>query len=554
MFTSGHLKDLNNNAPFNPAFSRLLKYLPKSLTQIATSSPFLNTSLQIVTLLLVYIVLESLLKQATQLPQSAYFQTFLTSAIMGKFGVVKLLALVTILIISWKKGSLLSRWQTFQQSKLIRLFVVFLALSLAWPLVTLGYNFYFDQGYYLDRVLLLILVAALWWRPMFILPFLVVAMTIMWQLKQPNLGGSILAHKMQVFNVLILFAATFLIHVVSGYKKTQTFVFMTCCMVASAYWQPALAKLQLDWFNHGQLNYMLMAANAHGWMSFLTSEQIVSFAHHIAWLDWPMRIFVITVEAGCLFFMLHHRVSKILLMALCGFHLAVFTMLGFLFWTWILLDLALLYLLIKGLPKQHWLIYNKRHLAWSVVLIGLCTFWAKPPALGWFDTRLTYTYKIEVVDEFEHHFVLSPEFFAPYEDVFTMASFHYLVEDHTVLVGPYGVTQSAEKVDALQFIFNREELMALEKTYDDIQFNPTRAETFYHFVKQFIINHNSQVSSPIGLGYLAPPRQFWSYKEHEVKQLNQKIKTVIVTEITTLYNDVTLDVIRQKELRQLEIK
>ena len=543
------------NAPsaFNPLFSRLVAILPLSLTALWLNKPLAKVLIPVLSTLSAYLLIERLIMRLAKLPHDTYFEPHLTLSVLSNIGTIPILIMSTLLIFAWKNGSLLSRWQAFHQGEAIRYFVLFLAFLIVWPLVTLGYNFYFNQGYSLDRILLLTLFLALWWRPVFILPFLVLAFAMLLQLKQPNLGGSILAHKVQVLNVLIMFAAVFIIHAFSGYRKTHTFVFMCCCLVASAYWLPAFAKLQTGWLNHGQLHYMTMAAYAHGWLGFLQPSTIVNISQHLAWFEWPMRIFVIVVEVGCLLFMLRPVISVTLLGAVIIFHLGVFLLIGFLFWTWILLDIALLFLLLKGWQTQAWSIYSKHYFVCSLILIGLCAYWAKPPALAWFDTRVSYTYQIEAINEQGNQFILAPEYFAPYGDIFTMSSFNYLVKDHTVLVSPYGVTHSIGKADALAQLCNAEQLIELENQHENIHYNQRRAITFYHFIKQFVTNHNQDVNSVIDLYWLSPPRQFWSSRQYTVSDTKQPITQIIINEITTFYNDKSLQVVRKNELMRMDI-
>jgi hypothetical protein len=550
----GNNMPASNTSTFNPLFSRLIATLPISTNAPWLNKPFVQVLFPVLTSLCTFLIIDKLINRLAQLPHEAYFESQLSLSVLSNIGLFQLLVLSTLLLFLWFKGSLLSNWQDLQQGQIVRYFVCFLAFLIVWPLTTLGYNFYFNQGYYLDRLLLVIFFLTLCWRPVFILPFLVLAFAMLMQLKQPNIGGlSVLPHKLQVLNVLIMFASTFIIHAVSGYRKTHVFIFMSCCMVAGAYWLPAFAKLQIDWFNHGQLHYMTMAAYAHGWLGFLQPNTVVDFAQHLAWLEWPMRIFVIVVEAVCLFFMLRPAVSIILLCMLVIFHLGVFMLIGYLFWTWMLLDVALLFLLLKGLKTQSWPIYTKYYLWLSAILIGFCAFWAKPPALAWFDTRVSYTYQIEAIDEKGEQFILSPEYFAPYEDVFTMSNFYYLVDNHTVLVGPYGVTQSIEKADALAQAASVEQLFEMEKQQFNNTYNQQRSIVFYDFLKRFISNYNRDFKSVTDLRWLSPPRQFWSTRNDTVKHPQQTLKQIIISDVTTFYNDKSLEVVRKNELMRMEI-
>ena len=117
-------------------------------------------------------------------------------------------------------------------------------------------------------------------------------------------------------------------------------------------------------------------------------------------------------------------------------YLGVFALYGFLFWTWILLDAALLVILVRDWRPRRMEIYSRGHVMLSILLIGFASLWANPPHLGWFDTRLSYVYRLEAIGESGKRYALPPRFFAPYADLFTMASFGYLTESHGVLVGP----------------------------------------------------------------------------------------------------------------------
>ncbi len=89
-------------------------------------------------------------------------------------------------------------------------------------------------------------------------------------------------------------------------------------------------------------------------------------------------------------------------------------------------------------------LFGMKYLPLAVVLIVAGPCWAKPPALGWYDTRLTYTYSVLATLSNGDTVKLDPAYFEPYGDAFTMTGFSYLVKDHGVLVGPYGSTHNNE--------------------------------------------------------------------------------------------------------------
>ena len=116
-----------------------------------------------------------------------------------------------------------------------------------------------------------------------------------------------------MLHVLNLFAAWFLLHAFQWRPKLVQFLFMAACLIASAYWAPAFKKLLIGWLYDGELSNMLVNSYAHGWLAFLDKETIVELSKMPASFDWPMRIFVFAIEAGCLFLLWRRGYAVLLL-------------------------------------------------------------------------------------------------------------------------------------------------------------------------------------------------------------------------------------------------
>jgi hypothetical protein len=393
----------------------------------------------------------------------------------------------------------------------LRWFVCLLALGTAWPLTPFDYNYYFGQAYVLDRILLGALVVLLWLRPLFIYPFLLLAFAILSQLALVELSGSILAHKLQVLHVLNLFGATFLIHAITRSPRTQNFGFLTCCLVASAYCVAAMAKLDVDWFAQGHLLLILPAAYAHGWLGQLDPNSIVELTNLIAPFDLLIRVMVVAVEGACLIFLWNRRWSMILLAGVMLFHVAVFALYGFLFWTWVLVDSALLVVLFRYRATRELGFYTRTYALASIVLITVASSWAMPPQLGWLDMWVTYSFQIEAIDTDGNQYTLAPRYFAPYEDYFTMASFGYLVHDRRMPSGPYGVSKSPAQAQLLFGIRNAQDLFDLESDQGAVRYKQDKVEQFRSFVERFAAAKNNLASSNMSRRWWRALRQFWSH-------------------------------------------
>lgn len=504
------------------------------------------------TLLLLYLLFERFMEGVTRLPPVSYEQPWLLAELLIRIGLLKLGVLVCVTILLAVYGSLIDRWSKMPNGIAIRYFVLFLALLMTWAFTVYGYNYYYNQGHYLDRLLLLALLLLLWFRPVFIYPFLLLAYTLMWQFNTPNLGGSVFAHKLQVMHVLVMFAAAFLVYAITGNRGMKSYLFMTLCLVAGAYWEAAFAKLQLGWLSYGHLNRIIISSYAHGWMTLLDQASVLDISNYLALLDRPMQYIVIAVEAGCLFILWKRSFSMALLLAVTLFHMAVFALYGFLFWPWALLDLALLWLLLKTNKQPNFSVYSRNHLLISIVLILFSGLWAKPPKLGWFDTPLTYTVRYTVVDEQGELYPLTTRFFEPYGDVITFSAFSYLVEDHAVLTGPYGVTMNRSLADKMDHPIIAEDVFAMESVQSS-SYDKKKSARFYAFLTRYINNwnlYNKQVLDP---GFLGPPAQFWNAVAGNSFHGQAPISKLIITEVTTLFDGENISEIRVIDMNRLTI-
>jgi len=502
-------------------------------------------------LLVVFMAFNTSVERLTRLPTDSYFASSLVFEFVRTVGWPVGLAIVFGVATLARFGLLFESWDSLEHGRWIRVFVIMLATAIAWPLVTIGHNFYFDQSYFFDKVLLALLLPLILWRPVFIFLFIIPAYLLLWQLGEPALGGSILAHKLQVTRAINVFAATFLVYALTGFREADRFLILLCSFVAAGYWVPALAKLDIAWIGDNHLYFMPLSAYAHGWLAFLSPEQIVEFARSLMPFDTIMKVFVIVIEALCLAFLVRRWLSISLLVMLIILHLGVFALYGFLFWTWMALDLALIVLLVKVTEPGQTGIFGWKPFILSIVLIGFGSWWAKPPKLGWYDTPLAYNYRIEVTDRLGKTTHVRPEFFGPYSDVFTFSSFSYMVEDRRVLTGPYGVTNDREVNQSLIDAKDALDVFGLEQTKGAIRSDSDRAERLQEFLARFIANRALSLDGAAPLRAIGAPPQFWSFRGE--MPIASEIAEIAIVEYTSFFDGDKLTNIRRQELARINL-
>ena len=523
---------------------------PAALQSLTARKPVAGDALDIGIVLIAYVIFNVVVTRASWLPPDAYFQPILTVALFERLGVWLSIASLAAVALLTRFGGLGRRWETFDDGPALRLYSVILMVVIAWPLTTYGYNYYFDQLHLADRLVLLALIPLAWFRPAFVLPFVALGYVILWQFGQPLSGGTVFAHKLQVLHQLELMCAFVLVRSVIGGSRSLSFVFLACCLVASSYWMPALAKLQIGWLQHMSLHLMPASAWAHGWLSWAGEDTLQWLVGVFEVVEWPMALFTLAFETAFLLFLLHRRVSVLLLVAAIVFHAGVFIAYGFLFWTWAALDAALILLLLRLNPRSASRLYARPLLALSVLVIAAGAWWARPPHLGWHETRLGYTYQVRVHDGRGSSATLGGAFFGPYSDVFTQVPFAFLVDAGEPLVSSYGVTKDGPLAARINSAESTDVLLAMEPVPNP-RYDPARADAFYSFVARYVGNYASGGDRLPWLGIVDAPAQFWGYAS-DSELAGIEIREISVIQNTWFYDGVRMEPVRRVELARFE--
>lgn len=446
-------------------------------------------------------------------------------------------------------------WQTFEYGSQLRLFIVLLCGVSAWTYATYDFNLYFNQPHTGDRLLLLFLLVLVWWRPVFVLPFTVLLVSIINQFNFPLLGQESMWTEMNLlWQVLLLFAAMFEIYLVSGSRKTTDFIYVTCCLLAASYFRSGIGKLNLNWLAFPHIHFLMLGGYASGWLSFLSTETVVSVVQFLSRLAGPMMLMALVVEWGNLLILWRRSTTVFFLALFPLFHLGVFAISGIFFWKWMVLEIGLLafFYRIRKLPVPG--MYTLWHFVIALVLIGAGTRLFTTSNMSWYDTRLQYNYRYEAITAGGRHYNVPSNTFAPYIHAFTFGHFPYLSKD-TQLTVAYGVTVNRDIANGLLVATSAESVYTLEKKYETFSYDGALAAEFDDFVARFMSSLNAHAGSPTWWKVLQPPAHLWSIpRPDEVwPDGNDPITTVIVKEVTTLYDDQQFAVIRERVVREVEI-
>ena len=520
--------------------------------------PILKSAMGMLAIIVVYVVLDRLLQSSTRLIEVACDQN--VSLLFGivqdfKKASIALAVVLAVPLVIWPRR-VLAGWQSVDLGGYLRAFAVALSALIAWPLATMGYNHFFDQAYVLDRALLVLGVALIAWRPVFLAPFLIVVYPMLWQLNVPDLRSPIFAHKLMVVQPLSAIAGWWLLRCALPFVTIKHLVLVIAAMIAGRYWEAGLAKLLLNWPAHGEVHTALYAAYARGWLASWPVETVEHLGRIIAWFTPMTGWSVVGFELAAVVLLLHRYAALVILALAIVFHVAVFVLLGFLFWTWIIVDVALLILLFRlhhvGVP-----VFGPRALLLTIAPIALAGFWSHPPKLVWFDTPLSYAFHFEATGQNGTTYQLTASQFAPYSDSFTMAAFSGLFQDHAAMTGAYGITRSPKILDLIERIKAPEDVIALEKEAGEPRYSKEFSDRLATFISQYWENKSRTGERLTALGYVEPPRQFWSMPRADMDLLvydgSTPVTQVVIRGVTTWFDGEHIQHVRTEEVLRVDV-
>ncbi len=507
----------------------------------------------------VFLSLDWLFNRLSALPEKSYHEPLLVIETARRFVNVTLeycylpaLIAVSAIVVLYRFGcrSLWHDWTTYPNGKIIRRIVLVTSGILGWTFATYNYNFYFGQGHYVDRLLLVGMLPLIYWRPVFTLPFSLQVLTIIHQFNFP-IGGYSVAEQMVLARILIAFSAVFVVSLLDRTPRTTEFVVITCCIIASTYFVSGLAKLRLDWIAVDKVFYLLPATYANGWLGFLDPETISLFTRRLSLFNLPMKIATIVLECGAILLLWNRRS---LLFFLCGwiaFHLGIFIVSGICFWKWAVIYAVLVSIIYSNRGGGAFDIFNRRYFFFSLILIGGSSIWFNPVALSWYDTSATYTYRFDAIGESSKRYSLPPAIFSPYDYQFTQSSFRYLSKDRRLGL-TWGATNNRDIAESLSESTTVDELLAIETAFGRDSYDAVRAERFDRFIRTFIGNMNASGFDQPWFTKSQPPRWLLTFADDPFRG-EERIATVIVREVTSFFDGNHYSEVRDVVARRIEI-
>lgn len=418
-------------------------------------------------------------------------------------------------------------WNGIQNGLYLRVLFASMITLLGWMLAFSGYNHFLDQAFLFDRILIMLFAILVWVHPAFIGPFLMVALPFQAQYFVP-FGWAYPHLKRILFDYGFLLLAFGMLSTVI--KVRPVLIFITAISIhLSDYFYSGLGKLLIspkgiDWIWTDEISILPGNAHLRGWLS--GSEGLFkTISGFVDALGPGILIFILLVEIGVIVFFLHRRIGVWLLVLLTCMHLGIALMVGIFFWTWIILNILLiLVLLFQKHPDK---VFSKRSLAFSLIFIAVSGLLLEPSRLSWLESRFQWYFELEVEAEDGQSYYLEKNDLDPYAHHFAHDIFTFIY-DETILGFNGYCTLNHEEMTELKSS-NVSDIPQLKEKYGRNHFQEGGLMVFDEFILKYFQTRNKRLNKDKFLSAMMPPNQLYMFRNPQSRfEFEQPVSKVRV--------------------------
>lgn len=481
-----------------------------------------------------------LMMTAARLPAAAYESASPLAAVLrgllgGEPGAAAVALLPPLVLLPfWRR----LRWSRIDPGRRTRGLVLVPATVMTWTFATLPHNFYFDQAYLLDRLLLVVLLAAIWLHPLFVHLATFALLVIGSQVTHPLVGAEwSWVDKRLPLDLLILFGCFLLVRTITP-ARSWLFALSALTLTGGTYWNAAVSKLELggsplSWLFENHISNLVVSSHLGiGWLGWLDTETVLTLARSLSPFDPLSAAATLLLELGGVLVLVSRRATRGVLLGFVVLHTAIVLTSGIFFWKWIVVDLALAWYVgrldrdgslvdaapaaaggpLAGTKLERWLLprrlYEPATLALAILLVIGIRGWSWQVPFAWFDSRYVNTFEIYGVDPGGDRHRLGGRFFAPYDVLFHQSRFFYLTAE-PLLVDTFGTTLDLALLRRLEAV-TVEDLPELRRELGNAWDSPSHGRSLARFLGRWVANAGAGPDRGAIWRWIAPPFHFRS--------------------------------------------
>lgn len=386
-------------------------------------------------------------------------------------------------------------------------------------------NYFFNQAYTFDRVLIFIIFLLAFKYPILSLFYILYALLFIKQLQVPALSSFTFTDKSIFYQISVLVV----LNAIANYfivdtSRKRTILIASWVLFSMWYLLAAYAKIIIGWWDN-QLVNLFTASTLYDWLIDFPSVKNFIFGIFKKSND-LLIVLTLLVEIAVVFFFWNKKMAIGILISLFFLHLIIFVSTGIFFWKWLVLVVVLFLFLIRNKNDAF---FSRQAFVFSALLY-VFLFFAFPSAtkLGWFDMHLVTLHKIYAVDEQGNETKLDASYFAPYDVVFAQNRFQKIVNKNTIC-DIYGSLNNEKLARGLYTITNSNEI----KRFVDINGINKFDSTDYYTMRNFIVRFVKNKSYATNYLPISSPMHIWQGNNQKKVYLNPSRIVVKYFEINT---------------------
>lgn len=405
---------------------------------------------------------------------------------------------------------MLARWEVFEHGRTLRRFATPLLLYATWTYSLYDYNVLLDRWHSVDRLVIVGLGIAAWFRPLFLGPFVMQARLIVAQIALPY-GNEASANLDDLLLMCLLaIAGAHLLHVATARTDTTGVLLIVAAALGAHFFIPGKSKIELGWLFDNDISDLPVAGYAAGWRAGGDGTWSQNLSQVLKGLGPLVKMATLTVELGAIIAIAHRRLLALWLPAGVLFHIGVFASTGFWFLPWVLIEVGLL-LIIMGKASRPWVDRNATPARVLLTLLmvlpgGSVVF--HPPGLGWIDAPVSYGYRFQGLGEDGQIYNLAPADFGLLDS--DLSFLRLRVSETEPLSGGYGALTNSDDLARLRNLTTLSDVRNTEVAVVAPRLKRSR-ETAIEVLGAYLRatrDNRSRIHPPWNV--VAPPDRFWT--------------------------------------------
>lgn len=446
-------------------------------------------------------------------------------------------------------------WSVFEHGIALRRLIMAVVLILTWSFACYGFNYYYNQPHYFDRLLLVFLAILVYINPIFVIPFTMIAYVISYQFSYPI--GFSYTDKQLLFEFLVLFGSFVAVRpFIRG--RTKDFIFIGLCMISAFYYFPGIEKLHvaadspLNWVLDNNLYHYVVFTYEKGWLSFRSQDLVYAMTDIFEFFRVPMQAFTVVVEIGALFtVLLKQRGTIAILLLAVLLHTGIMVSSGIFFWKWIVLDVAMVWFVWRyGETEDIASIYRPIPIILSLLIITSGTLFFRVSHLGWWNSAIHTYYKFDVIDTQGDRYDFSYSLLQPYDFAITQNRLHYINKNKTV-TGTAGESSLETYLPSLSLTL--EDIPDFIEEYGKVRYDSKTAERLRDLLRVYAYNFNTNHQSVFIPSIIPPPLHIGSQLFEDAYNFEYPIAEVQIRAIVSFYDGDEVQMISDEMIESMPI-